>query len=153
MKKTISYKIGVATIFMVSAFVTVLFSTVTLTSVMFFQMSQSMFSDVDMIMTTANSFEGSTNLNRNQYGLNPFEEEGYQAAKAPKPTNATTDLTQSMSGIEIMSTSNIRQRIMESPIADKIEGVSGRWTFFTQLFSKQDKETKIAANYLAIDSK
>ena len=79
MKKTISYKIGVATIFMVSAFVTVLFSTVTLTSVMFFQMSQSMFSDVDMIMTTASSFEDSTNLNRNQYGLNPFEEEGYQA--------------------------------------------------------------------------
>ena len=58
-----------------------------------------------------------------------------------------------MSGIEIMSTTNIRQRIMQSPIADKIEGISGRWTFFTQLFSKDDKETKIAANYLAIDSK
>lgn len=36
MKKSFSYKIGVATIFMVSAFVTVLFSSTALTTVIFF---------------------------------------------------------------------------------------------------------------------
>lgn len=33
----------------------------------------------------------------------------------------------------MMATQNIREKILESEVADRVEGVSGRWTFFTML--------------------
>ena len=75
-KKKFSYQIGVATIFMVSAFVTVLLVSSSLTSITFFQMGQTMASDIDYIMTSMQPFEAQINLNQNPYAVNPFDEPG-----------------------------------------------------------------------------
>ena len=51
-KKNFSFKIGVATIFLVSSFVTVVLSVAYLQQIVFFQMGQISGSDIDIIMTS-----------------------------------------------------------------------------------------------------
>ena len=72
-KNEFSYKIGVATIFLVSSFVTVMLSVTSLTNIIFFQMGQQVGSDVDIILMAKNSFEPMLNLNKNPYAQNPFK--------------------------------------------------------------------------------
>ena len=67
--------------------------------------------------------------------------------------NAESDLTQSLLGFDVMSTKNIREQIFNSEAADSVEGVSGRWTMFTQLHRADRQEPKLAINVFAIDSK
>ena len=72
MKNKFSYNIGVATIFLVSTFVTVLLSATSLTSIIFVQMGQSVGSDVDIIMTGGPAFEHSVSMNYNPYAVDRF---------------------------------------------------------------------------------
>lgn len=64
-----------ATLFLVSSFVTVLLSVTALTSNIFVTTGQKYSSDVDIIMTTLTSFDTLVDLNRNPYALDPFAEE------------------------------------------------------------------------------
>lgn len=72
-KKSFSYQIGVATIFIVSTFVTVLLSATSLSSIIFFQMGQSSSSDIDIILLSQSSPDTLINLNTNPYAVNPFK--------------------------------------------------------------------------------
>ena len=83
------------------------------------------------------------NLNRNQYALNPFGDSEESANRFVSSQDDETgeeqpvlaeesDLTVSFGGFNIMNTKNIREKVLQE-MGDVIEGVSGRWTFFTQL--------------------
>ena len=50
-----------------------------------------------------------------------------------------------------MNTKNIKERIMAEQ-SDVVEGVSGRWTFFTKLYSQVDPQASISTPVFAIDS-
>ena len=70
------------------------------------------------------------NLNQNQYNINPF-----QTSNAPDLlTFDENKLVHDFYGLELMDTHNIRQRVM-TDVSDEVEGVTGRWTFFSQIIS------------------
>lgn len=58
-----------------------------------------------------------------------------------------------MGGFKILRTDNIRRRVMKK-MSEDLQGVSGRWTFLTQLYSNQygGVDKKIASTVFAIDS-
>ena len=60
-----------------------------------------------------------------------------------------------MAGFQLMKTKNMRKKLIEENDAasqSQIEGVSGRWTFFTQLFKENEPEPNLASTVFAIDS-
>ena len=70
------------------------------------------------------------NLNYNPYNVNPFEASDVQIlSNAP---NLDKHLSQSILGLELMDTRNIRSRV-KTEMSDSVEGVTGRWTYFTKL--------------------
>jgi len=52
-----------------------------------------------------------------------------------------------------MNTHNIREKIFQDEVGKQIEGVTGRWTFFSQLHKPEQPDNKLAVNVFAIDSK
>ena len=54
-------------------------------------------------------------------------------------------------GMQLMDTSNIRQRVM-SEVSDEVEGVTGRWTFFSQIISQSQSKVQISTPVYAVDS-
>lgn len=121
-------------------------------------MSQASFSDIDIIMTTLTDFDQVVNLNKNQYALDPFAEmSSIGSSSSSKDTiesdTSESDLTSNLFGFDIMSTKNIRQKISESEVGERIEGVSGRWTIFTKLHSADPAYQDLSINVFAIDSR
>ena len=101
-KKNFSFKIGVATIFLVSSFVTVILSVAYLQQIVFFQMGQTSGSDIDIIMTSAQLIDEQVNLNYNPYSVNPFQTSDVEIiSNAP---NQDSHLTQKVLGLELMDT-------------------------------------------------
>ena len=58
-----------------------------------------------------------------------------------------------LGGFKLLRTDRIRQRVMKK-MSEDLQGVSGRWTFLTQLYNNQygSADKKIAATVFAIDS-
>ena len=74
-KKNMSYKVGVVTILLVSAFVTVILSVAYLQSIIFFQGAQMAGSDIDIMLTRSVTMDDSVDLNINPYSMDPFQTE------------------------------------------------------------------------------
>ena len=71
-------------------------------------------------MTPVRDFDEIVNLNVNQYDVDPFKQESFQQGEEVISVNATNSLTQSLAGLQLMSTQNIREKIMESDVADQV---------------------------------
>ena len=113
-KKKYHYKIGVATVLMVSAFSIILMAVSPLLDIMFLQMSQMQMFDSDFIMTAAPAKKLSTiDLNRNPYMQDPFEMEDEMSSKSSEREAPVTDpeksLTADSFGVMLMNTANIRE--------------------------------------------
>lgn len=73
-KKIESFRVGIATIFLVTAFSTLILSVSYLQKLLFIQSAQLGGSDIDLIVTTQKAFDKMINLNTNPYSQNPFLE-------------------------------------------------------------------------------
>lgn len=63
------------------------------------------------------------------------------------------ELTRSVLGLSLMDTRNIRSRVM-GQLSEQVEGVSGRWTLFTNLLNKEtgSEQVRTPSTIFAIDS-
>ena len=86
-----------ATIFLVSSFVTVILSVAYLQQIVFFQMAQISGSDIDIILTSVQSIDEQVNLNYNPYSVDPFKTSDVEViSNAP---NQDQHLTQTIFGL------------------------------------------------------
>ena len=83
-------------------------SATSLTSIIFFQMGQQAWSDVDIIMTPVSSFDTLVNLNENQYNINPFAVEKAEPFGLPSDTAKEHHLVTNLAGFPVMNTDRIR---------------------------------------------
>lgn len=78
------------------------------------------------------------NLNLNQYAVDPFAPDDWAIVSSlgEEASDPQASLTTDFAGIHLMNRDNIKRKVLENGTAelgDRIEGITGRWTLFSQL--------------------
>ena len=73
MKKKFEYRVGIGTIFLVTAFITCLIAQRPLTALIFLQQAQMDVKETDFILTPKQDFSVLFNANTNLYNIDPFQ--------------------------------------------------------------------------------
>ena len=97
-------------------------------------------------------------MNTNLYDLDPFKSADVIKSADTIYTNdienlkSENQITSNIFGLGLMNTQNIRM-LFDAKLSDKVEGVSGRWTLFTNLLNKANADLPSShSTIFAVDS-